>query len=46
MCCLYLQVNTSGTAATFTIEHRKTIASDNKPHKVTVAIIDLKSAFR
>lgn len=39
-------VDSSGAAATFTIEHRKSIASDNKDHKVSVAILSLKGSFR
>jgi len=33
------------TSSTFTIPRAATILSDNKPHKVTVAIVDLKSRF-
>lgn len=39
-------VESSGAATTFHVERRTTIANDNKPHKVTVAILNLASAFR
>mmetsp|Transcript_3858 Transcript_3858/g.10588 ORF Transcript_3858/g.10588 Transcript_3858/m.10588 type:complete len:638 (-) Transcript_3858:297-2210(-) len=40
------KVERSGASATFAIERPATIHTDNKPHKVTVAIISLRSAFR
>lgn len=39
-------VDSSGAATTFHVQRRTSIASDNKPHKVTVAILNLASAFR
>lgn len=39
-------VDVSAASATFSIERRTSVASDNKPHKVTVAILTLKSKFR
>lgn len=40
------KVESSGAATTFHVERRTTIASDNKPHKTTVAILELASSFR
>lgn len=39
-------VDNTGAATTFTVQRRTTIASDNKPHKVTVAMLSLPSSFR
>lgn len=40
------KVESSGAATTFHIERRATVDSDNKGHKVTVAILNLSSRFR
>jgi len=38
-------VEASATSATFVIKRDTSIASDNKPHKVTVGMIDLQATF-
>jgi len=40
------EVKSTGAAATFEIVRRTTVDSDNKPHKVTVAILELLCRFR
>jgi len=42
---LTTQVQESATSTTFKIPRNATIVSDNKPHKVTISIIDLAATF-